>query len=429
MIKKSSGYLVRIGLVLLILLSLFLSYKIWLSPATKDATVQTANSDTTNTNKAAADVFLASKMVYHHKEKTYFTNTDVDLNAMKTALLKMDSDRLKKISFSKEKFIELSERKEAVELLYIDAFSLKEFADIYHLKTDGLSEGSYSFERILLDLEKKKLYFYSYGASSAYVADVKLRTADLEKVMREDISGYLEVTLDPNDPKYYLLTNDIQLKKYSYILATQPFTAFTQVFFNKNSDLFINETENHVTAYTDKGGNNLKINDQTGQVTYQGAMLDNISSKNIYDSSFEYLKRMPSSTGNLNFFSHHGKVIKYVHYIEAYPIFSDLNKGAFTFNSEHSGQVKIDTNVDSVYIPIPSDEKVTLVNTQKLKDQLAEVGIKTDAIQQIQIGYTWQSLEETSQVVDLVPEWYVLYQNHWTRVAELLEQQSKGADA
>ena len=71
-------------------------------------------------------------------------------------------------------------------------------------------------------------------------------------------------------------------------------------------------------------------------------------------------------------------------------------------------------------MPIPSDEEVELPNTENVIQNLVDKGADKGKIQSIIVGYTWQNIKETNRVVDLLPEWYVKYQEQWYSVSELL---------
>ncbi|MBS7176070.1 MAG: response regulator [Clostridiales bacterium] len=70
----------------------------------------------------------------------------------------------------------------------------------------------------------------------------------------------------------------------------------------------------------------------------------------------------------------------------------------------------------------PSVEVLTLESTEKLIKRLETAGAKKEKIQSAVIGYTWQTIEEVKQVVDLSPEWYVLYNNNWYTATDLVKQ-------
>lgn len=102
--------------------------------------------------------------------------------------------------------------------------------------------------------------------------------------------------------------------------------------------------------------------------------------------------------------------------MEGFPVFSNDLKGQvdirITNNDGAAPSVTINTSVNTIQVPIPSEEEVTLESTEKLIKRLEAAGAKKEKIQSAVIGYTWQTIEEVKQVVDLSPEWYVLYNNN-----------------
>ena len=84
--------------------------------------------------------------------------------------------------------------------------------------------------------------------------------------------------------------------------------------------------------------------------------------------------------------------------------------------------VFVRTNQETIQVPIPSEETVTLIPTEQLIENLTLAGVDLSLIDDIQIAYEWQTNAETKQVVDLVPIWYVKYEEIWYPAATLIEK-------
>ncbi|MGC3221181.1 hypothetical protein ACPTGR_14350, partial [Enterococcus faecium] len=71
-----------------------------------------------------------------------------------------------------------------------------------------------------------------------------------------------------------------------------------------------------------------------------------------------------------------------------------------------SVQVNNQTSLNTIQVPIPSDEEVVLASTNEIIQQLKAKGADSNKIGSVNVGYTWQNVKETNRVVDLLPEWY-----------------------
>ncbi|MEG2708979.1 MAG: two-component system activity regulator YycH, partial [Vagococcus sp.] len=233
---------------------------------------------------------------------------------------------------------------------------------------------------------------------------------------------YLPVSLTPdNVAGIYYLKEEVKLKTYSYIVATQSFTTFTKAFFNQPNDLYSNESDN-LNVFNGEG-ESLTIQSSTGEVNYFGKLKTSKNAKgnNIYFDTFQYVENLGSTLGTLRFFDSKEGDIIYRNYIEGFPVFGKNMKGRLEVGVQNKN-VFVRTNQETIQVPIPSDETVTLIPTAELMDNLAVAGVDLSLIDDAQISYEWQANLETKQVVDLVPTWYIKYQDNWYPASALIEQ-------
>ena len=115
----------------------------------------------------------------------------------------------------------------------------------------------------------------------------------------------------------------------------------------------------------------------------------------------------------------------YRNYVEGFPVFGDNMKGCLATTVQNKN-VFIKANQDTLQIPLPSDDSVTLVPTQELVDHLKNQGADMSKIIDIQIGYKWEQNKETQQAIDLVPSWYIKYDDNWMTQEELEKILAKG---
>ena len=79
----------------------------------------------------------------------------------------------------------------------------------------------------------------------------------------------------------------------------------------------------------------------------------------------------------------------------------------------------IESSLNAIQVPIPSETEVELPSSLTVRSDLLSAGAETDQLQQIIVGYQWGDIKGAS-VVDLTPTWYVKYENNWFNYQELM---------
>lgn len=423
--------LIRIGLILLILLSLYFSFNIWLSSSKKEQPLTGENQIATAVNeRSIVDVFQPLKLVKKKGEETQITSNENLISSVQAEIRKADFGKLNQVvNQNKEQFDSYLTFDSGIELLYEAPFLLNEYIFIYKLKMDVTSvndsENIY-FTKIQLDFDNDKIRFFNFSRKNVYEATLSVNVNKInDLVEKEGIQYYAVKRSNLAAEKQYLLTNDMQMKKYSYILASQPITRFKNAFFN-NIDNIRTSEDSKDFSYT---SNNeiLQTDSKEGTILFRGNLSEeNRLNNDVYTTSYSYVKKLGTSMGNLRYFDRGKAQVNYRTFVEGFPVFSQQNKGqvqvAIERRNTQEQQVTIYTSVDTIQIPIPSEEVVTIESADKLLEKLKKAGTKTENIKSLVIGYTWQTIEETKQVVDLTPEWYVNYNKQWYSENELLAE-------
>ena len=424
---KLKDYLTRTLLVALIVLSVVLSYFIWMSPVKETAADdEPTATKVTRTGKSATELFLPAKGIWFTKEQNLSTTKESFLNVVQAELIKASYGTLTAAS-DEDNYSVVLKGKNGVELDYVGNFLLGEFIDVYGIKLNlGNEKMSASlFDRIVLDFDKEMIYFLNNAKHTVYQASIDLDQGEILEALEKDKANLIPLTLNHATlPELYYVDQAFSLPKYNYILATQPYSTFTQALFQSTEELSISNVGEELT-YSNNLGDNLSIENETGKVYYsrtENAQADTASLANIYKQSYQNVSQLGSTLGNLRFFDASGESLLFTTFVEGYPVFSPDFQGQARLEYSEKVLTRIYSNVESVQIPIPSDEEETLPATEDFLASLASAGVDLKKIENVQIGYQWQSLTETSQVVELVPQWFVRYDEQWYTKPELLAQ-------
>lgn len=411
--------LVRLSLYVMIFLSLFLSWKIWSNSGSKELSKSSNTGETSQTLKQAKDVFLPTQVIYHNPSNKYlYSNKESLITNIMKELLSYEWDRVSNYHGKKDADV-LVEGENTLALLMPDEINLNYFFEINQLNPKQSFSNKDSFNRIVISFKEEAVYFIDERDKTGYKITLNNHLKSIINLLDSDDTRFVEVKYRPSNLAIaYYIDQQPVLKKYSYILGMQSYTVFSQAFFSSKEEILSNtgsENSKDVNLLSD-AGSNLTVRYSTGEILFSGRYEGepNIpeADDNIYNDTYYYVQKLASSMGTIRYFEGTDNRVVYRNYVEGFPIFSPLNKAQIEI-SKVNKNVQIATNQETIQVPIPSEEKVTLKNTGEVLADLEKAGLNLKEIQALQIGYTWILNDETKQVIDLVPEWYLKVNGIW----------------
>lgn len=423
--KKLKERLIRYGLIVMIGLSFFLSWKIWTQSGNKS--LQNMNTSATpSAVKEAKDIFVPVQLVYHESpDNAALSNRSGLIDRMNRLLFQLKLGRVTAHrDLSDDRYFALQQVAPSVELIFSDAISLEYYLDINEEKLKGDAIDNVTVNRLVFDPEASVLYFMDDRNKTIYEASASgLNEETYQDLLSEGRNHFKKVTMDGTlTPHLYLYDEPVTLKKYSYILETQSYTMFSNALFKNTEDVFANDAQKDDKNINlmNAEGQKLNIQYETGEVRFNDRYSPaNPNALEMANISYQAIKRIANNMGIVRYFANQNGTIVYRNFVEGYPIFSDQNKERIEV-SFFEGQLSIVTSQETILVPIPADETVTLPQTSDVLNELLMAGVKKENIQGLQIGYTWHTNRETRQVVDLEPEWYVNYRGVWNNVPAVL---------
>lgn len=425
--------LIRFGLVAMIALSLFLTWKIWTNSGSKEPMESLKTTENTMNLKQPKDVFSPVKLVYHDDEgKHFYTNREKLISTITKEVLRLSRDRLTVYSDKEAKKVINSKRlSNSFELLMASPFDLNYFLEINGQEVTKEIKDTIMFQRLLVSFEEEVLYVINDQDNQVYRIKIKGDLNELKRLLTEENNRYIEVVKAEELPVFYQFKDEIKLKKYSYILSTQSYTMFSQAFFDNVQEIMPNDDNKNSKDVNliNAEGSSLKISYGTGEVSFSGRIKQDAlladDTPNIYTETFYYVQSIGNSMGTVRYFEEANNRVTYRNFVEGFPVFSDHTRGRVEVTSTNQ-LVQVMTNQEMIQVPIPSDEEVLLPTTEEAVRQLEQAGIDRTVLEDLQLGYTWETNQETKQVVDLVPEWYVKIDNYWNSVANVILKAQEG---
>lgn len=428
---KISEKIIRVALFALILLSLILTYAIWLSPTSKMADVNTSNQAVKNNQNyaKATDAFLPIRGIWDLAEGKFQTSSENLLATTQARLTESTFGQLQEVANGEEEIKNYYSLDSGIELNYEGGFSLTEYIKVFDMpiNLNSLKESdNIFFSKIQVDFANKKIRFLNYSKGTVYEATMSGDFSGIENIYQKNQSKYLPMSDEnPLVPRLLRTKERVRLKKYSYILTTQSYSLFRNAFF-QNPDQAKGEEEDDGARSFASGHEELIMDEQKRFVTFTGELPEDLAKESFYSQSFNYVSRLGTAVGNLRYFDHHDGQINYRIFVEGYPIFSQSSKGKMSVKIDQSPnaatpQIKIETSMDTVQVPIPSDEEIELPSTLEIENSLAVVGLDLEKVQSFIIGYTWQDIDGVNKLVALTPEWFVKYDSTWYPANQLMQ--------
>ncbi len=426
--------LMYVGLTAMVLISFYLTSMIWLTPASKSSEMidDVDKSETTqvDTYKSATDVFLPLFLTRFEGDQLAQTNSESLIKEMQSLINKnkYEQFQLKKFD-SKGQLNEAIKTQKGLDMNFVDAFPLTSYLDVLQKKLSferEVEEDSFSFTHIQVDLTKNQLRFIDTKKNQVLEAAITSKEDPFKKVYEDTSANWHTTTAKGEEllPTIVLSGDEpLELAVYSYISSTRPYTVFRDAFFTDPKELRSNDDTDDLKLYD--GSESLVIQQDQQQMNFQG-MIDVEQNFDGYQRSYEYIRGLGTNYGSLRLFNVQGATFNYRIFVEGFPVFGEESEGVITVSFSENGQdcqknVGIRANLNTIQVPIPSDQKVELPGVATILQNLTDVGAQTEKIATVLVGYTWENLEDTG-VVDLLPSWYINYDEKWYAYKDLLSE-------
>lgn len=411
--------IIRFSLIILIGISLVLSWAIWTRPRQYDTdSVKDKKKISLTLDKEMREVFLPTSLIYHVDDQAFSSRDESTLNILMHEVSKWNFDRLvnNNESFSDETYRDKLNVNNQIELVYPDAVTFGLFEEEYQLKLSKYE--TESFNRIVIQLDTPSvIYFFNdeehtmYSASISNVDFTAIQTALSEN--KEDFKKVTPYALTKT--LLYLTEEDTSIKRYSYLIEEQNIPSFIETLFSDPLAVK-HDTINDYDQYDD-GKSVMKVWPQKELLTFFSPSEQKISEskRNKNDdllNSFSYFNQFGGGSGSMRYFEYNAaeNQISYRRYVEGYPVFSDEKAASMQITLGDTGLRKLQRITFNMQVPIPTDKpEKSLPSGTKVMEQLNKMGYYNNLVQNIEIGYCWEKNGESSQqVIDINPVWYVL---------------------
>ncbi|MFT8399661.1 MAG: two-component system activity regulator YycH [Lentilactobacillus diolivorans] len=430
---KFSRYLIPIALTIAVVVSLTLSVVLWTNPANyRSKQNSEQNPQTEQLSKPKSYVYTPIQAVHTNSDGTQEILVNRLVNAVteiKKTMQGYHDAKIKTLSRdSQTKYLNIANRPDSIMLNYSSPVSIKVVDQIVNHRFKNFP--NHTVNRIVLPTNNStKLYLLNDKNFAVYQVSVQHHDLkSLNKVLDMNIRTIpASLRLFNKQPMVYV-DDSVQMQPYKYLVDRQSQDYFV-------SRLMNNEESQNVTAkrrrnlliYSDQNSLQLTFNSQTRMVEFSDYRTnkDQRAITSVLNNSYKDLVKLGLPLDNVRFFRYDTKTrtVMYRTFVEGFPIFRANGFGTISTRIMNSSAKRLNFSLDNPEVPIPSKRGyTTLPATEVVIRRLVARGYKTKDIQQMRIGYGWQKDKESQLLINLIPDWYIYYNNQWHSYTSLMNQ-------
>lgn len=419
---RISEKIIRVGLIVMIALSFYFSYMIWLNPTgfnNASTETDTGVNPSVQTYKQKSDLFLPLYLTWNDEEDIKETNSEAVIREIQEVINEATISDLTLRTYGEEQaFSKAQEVNQGISLNYYTTFYLKDYEKTFdkELSLEDESETEdFPFSRIQFDLEENTIQFVDFTHQRVVRGKIDWDKSQVKHLLADNPREWTAMRTDQERSSNQYYTQDsIKLKKYSYYSSTQSQSLFREAFFSNPKNVKINDES--VDTYYYEGGQNMTVLQDQQQVKFE-TTTDGSDETDLAMLSVDYIIRLGNNFGTIRYFDQQDKHLDYRVFVEGYPVFSTGGQGVISVAFSESGQtgsreMTISASLNAIQVPIPSETEIELPSSLSVKNELIAAGADPESLQQIIVGYQWGEIKD-APLVDLTPAWYVNYDSSW----------------
>ncbi|MCT6893671.1 MAG: two-component system activity regulator YycH, partial [Bombilactobacillus mellifer] len=144
----------------------------------------------------------------------------------------------------------------------------------------------------------------------------------------------------------------------------------------------------------------------------------------LLKTSKDTMQKIDNSFNSFRYFAKTGKKhVVFRSYIDGFPVFYNEQKGDVSLLWQKNSQSFYFSNT-TLEVPIStSQNSVTIETTNSLLQRLKNKGIKIRDIQDIQLGYSWVKNNDSVEVINLLPGYFIKIGGIYRDAATIINHQ------
>ncbi|AIG64992.1 two-component system activity regulator YycH [Weissella tructae] len=419
-------YLLIVVLMILVAVSLMLSFGIWSSLGDRPlyiAPSESADSDKRLVSeKDIVSVYDFDNVVVNQKGKQQLVMNSRSIT--REVLAVMGDWQINTVTAEKldeKQYLKLMNEKNTVLLGYPDQVVGSLVESRLNLGI-GLTDDD-RVDRVQLPLSGKgQVRFFNDRTRDVYTASIMTPGTSLDDIKWPKNMTDVNFEWRQNRLRMNYLS-ETKLKTKSYLLdESKRADVVATAFKSARVTPYLVDTPDDKVEYTDGDTRRLVLNKQSGNVEmteYDSKTMPRAMSSNMthaYDTLVA-LKQVPE---NMYYFEEleDGMKLSYRLYVEGLPMFMSENFDFGTISVTYeSNRQTVDYSVYGIQVPLPdkNEKTITLDNTETVMEKLTDAGVDTKKVQGLTMGYSWLENDEEGYIT-LQPAWFVQMKDEWLPV-------------
>lgn len=433
---KIRAWILHLGVVLTLLISIVFSWLIWVNPTGFEQIRQRQeNKSTTNDNipeeakKSLDDIYTPTSLMYTKAtgKKVQLINTKYDI--LQTTKATMNKVRIISIhQQNKAQFDDVINMKQSYILNYSDVVPLKLVKILFKQVPNNYKNfEKFTINQIIFPAGKSNI-IYIGNSKTKEIFEVKvkyLNTANIEQIAAKKNTRELAINFEKiNDNQYrWTYPEGVKLPQYSYLLTKDTIGNFANKLLGTSTSISTKEKDGDI-IYSDGANQRLTLKNKLKNVEYVNyGIKQTLNDKNESDNFNQILRRNLNQLNSLGVslddvrystYNPKKKEIDYRGYVSGFPIVSAEGYGDYRFTTLNGNGEKINFSLYSLQVPVPNNNRnVELPSTNEVLELFEKMGVQENKIKEIKLAYAWHKNLSNNQVVDLKPTYYVKIGDTW----------------
>ncbi|BDR58685.1 YycH family regulatory protein [Xylocopilactobacillus apicola] len=430
---------IRISLTVLIFLSFYLSFIIWTNNGglRKNAVISSKNMTQVDYSRNLTNLYTPIKIFYVDQDsnKNLIPGRTNEVTAeVKRRLKNLNLKKLSAYNVDTNKHYEsIIDNNNSVQLYYQSPLSIKILAQVFGFKFDK-DIGEFPANRIIIAEVSPiecEIYFANDKTRKYYYSSLNLETDKIFSLAKNAKNRILIKERKSHDNFITLFQSPVPLKSYTYLIKTLDDSYYVSSFMSNDGSAgltFDSKTNTYKKGLT----KTLTIDNKTGTVHFVDYHLEEKDVPHDLTSLLNLSKGVMQIIGNpfnsFRYFSNpeHNRVV-FRSYIDGFPVFFSQKNGDISLSWGKTSESLYFAN-STLEVPISTSQNSRMLEeTDTLIEKLNRKGIATKDIQDIQIGYSMVKNRESTEVVDLLPQYFVKLNGTYRAAATILNQNLGGS--
>lgn len=434
---KFRDLILRLFLIAAVVISLVCTWYIWFNPAhldRKSTTETTVKTTSTATAEHEKNVFEPLNVFYQQNgTKTLVARSD---GRVATRIRRGVANwRVASVGashkLSPDAYESLLTLNDSVQMTYWGEMNWNTFDKMYFKKAAIKKSKDFKFNRIIFNLRTQKVMLVNDATRT--LRHVKLN----KKYAFTPITGAIgkaktsyplvEKRVGTREVAFY--DGTLSVKQYTYILDKQGANHYISALMSggNNTPSAVDAKQlGNQTVYTMNDNNQrLAVDRNDSMMEYENFATDGPAktTTKVLNAAYTDMTRLNiKEMRGMAYYDYDqtsGSVM-FRMVVNGLPIISDLLSGSVEVTHTNASK-RIAFSGDNLSVAIPtSTTSIKLPSSQTVLNELMAKGIKMSSISDLQLAYSWAKDDDSSQVVDLVPTYFVRVNDEYYNYKDIL---------